>query len=157
MDKITIRGETRFFDGIEGFLWLLEKELGYDAHDYLERYLNDWQYDTERCVGECDRTYQLQEHYERIIQDAIEELQELTVPRAQEKKKNTLYQVLHGGLNPARYVPPDCMLKSVAEAVKKLEKCRDKDFMNYEKSAGEIGRVDISAFVDALRLLKGLL
>ena len=77
MQRIDVQGETRFFDGPEGLLLLIEEKMGLDTREAVEEQLT-----TFKCVGECDHTYRIQEHYQRIIRDALEDLQLATKPRS---------------------------------------------------------------------------
>lgn len=59
------------------FARLLLETLGDDAKDYFLEALNEVREDIdpeEVCDGECEKTYELQEHYERILKDVRDEL-----------------------------------------------------------------------------------
>ena len=57
------------------FARILRVRLGDDAERYFNGILNGWE--KEECGGECDRTYELQDHYETVIRDASDALFEL--------------------------------------------------------------------------------
>lgn len=66
--------ETIFDD--EHFARMLDEKLGYDAAEYFrdavrEANLNP---DVQVCSGECDKVYETQEHWQRIVQDACDEM-----------------------------------------------------------------------------------
>lgn len=75
MKRVAIQGEPYWCETLDDFLRLIENKLGEDARDYLYEYLY---INTEKiCNGECDETYRLQEHYERVIRDAVDELEKV--------------------------------------------------------------------------------
>ena len=57
----------------ERFARVLEERLGQDAADMFRQLqaqgLDDFR---DKCCGECDRLYEMQEEYERTIQEALE-------------------------------------------------------------------------------------
>lgn len=69
MQHITINGEVRFFEGAEGLLNLIQEKMGYDAGEEVKELIG-----ANTCVGECDHTYKIHEHYTRVIRDALDEL-----------------------------------------------------------------------------------
>ena len=59
----------------EQFARLLEEKLGYEAAEYfLEALDNAVENAKEKCTGECDVTYSLQEGYENILRDIRDEI-----------------------------------------------------------------------------------
>lgn len=69
--RIRVDDEFYYIDTPEDYFALVEQKLGWDARDCLEEMLN---VSPEKCTGECDYTYEIQEHYERAIDDALEYL-----------------------------------------------------------------------------------
>ena len=72
MDSLYIHDELFFVTDVEDFARLLEKELGHEAATTFRGFCNDAEYDKEGCDGECDRLYEVQETFERGIQDALD-------------------------------------------------------------------------------------
>ena len=68
-----IDGEHCFVDCPERFALLLEEKLGSDAAGYFRDFASNDR-DGEGCTGECDVTYRMHEHYERVISDVIDDL-----------------------------------------------------------------------------------
>lgn len=77
--RVVIGSETVFIDCPERFAWLLEEKLGEEAADYFRGTVEELTFDPDFCPGECDRTYKMQEHYERVIRDALEILTDAQV------------------------------------------------------------------------------
>ena len=75
MDRIVIGKETFFIEAPERFAWILEEKLGADAARYFRETIADLKFDSSACSGECDETYRIEEHYQRVIRDAVEELE----------------------------------------------------------------------------------
>lgn len=71
MIKLDIQNETRFFDCPEGVFRCLGEICGRDVEQYLNQ-LN--QSPKMKCTGECDETYRIEEHYQRMIRDFVEDL-----------------------------------------------------------------------------------
>ncbi len=70
-----MNGEVCFVDGEAGLLDLIEHVMGYDTRSELEDLLVK-----SKCGGECDVTYRQQEHYQRVIHDALEDLRAAQKP-----------------------------------------------------------------------------
>ena len=73
-----INGKTETVWDDQGFARLLDEKLGSDARDY---FLDALTYHDKnpgefgfKCSGECDKTYELQRHYEDILREINEEL-----------------------------------------------------------------------------------
>jgi hypothetical protein len=82
MDKLEIQGQIEFIESPEKFAWLLEEKLGRDAADYFNSFKDDFieqmQSDPlQYCVGECDRVYETQRHYENQLDTVLETLRKL--------------------------------------------------------------------------------
>lgn len=71
---LNVGGETVHIDCPERFAWLLDDKLGGDAADYFRDTVTNLCFDLDLCLGECDRTYGLQEHYQNVIRDALDVL-----------------------------------------------------------------------------------
>jgi hypothetical protein len=74
MDRLLIGKQLCNVSGIDEFLLLVEEHMGYDAFEWAKRYIKP---EEQACNGECDKTYEIQENYEGIIHDAIDELEEI--------------------------------------------------------------------------------
>lgn len=69
--KLEVCGETCLFNCPEAVFERIGQEMGRDVQDYLNR-LN--QSPKVKCGGECDETYRIEEHYQRMIRDFVEDL-----------------------------------------------------------------------------------
>lgn len=80
--RLKIKGKWVTVWDDDTFREILDKELGIIAGDYFKEVLEDaerWrtQEDAEQlehCTGECDEIYEMQAHYESILQSVCEEL-----------------------------------------------------------------------------------
>ena len=75
MQHIEVNGETCFYDGPKGLLNLIDEKMGRDTRDAVGDLI-----DQNKCVGECDVTYKIHEHYTRVIRDALDELRAARKP-----------------------------------------------------------------------------
>lgn len=82
--RIRVGEEYFYIDSPEDFLALVEQKLGWDAHDCLEDMLN---VSPNNCTGECDYTYEIQEEFERDIDNAIDYLEEIKCKDDKSKEK----------------------------------------------------------------------
>lgn len=75
---LLINGKTENVYGDEDFARLLRDRLGDDAARYFLDTISDHAKNPEEfgyeCSGECDRVYETQENYERILKDVRDEL-----------------------------------------------------------------------------------
>lgn len=71
---LNVGGETVHIDCPGRFAWLLDDKLGGDAADYFRDMVTNLCFDPDLCLGECVRTYGLQEHYQTVIRDALDVL-----------------------------------------------------------------------------------
>lgn len=69
MMKLDIRGETRFFSRPEALYEFIGQEMGRDVQEALKNLSKS------DCVGECEETYRIEEHYQRMIRDLLEDLE----------------------------------------------------------------------------------
>jgi len=60
----------------EQFARMLDEKLGSDAADFFRDALHDANVnpDFQICSGECDKVYETQEHWQRIVEDACDEM-----------------------------------------------------------------------------------
>ncbi len=72
MNRLLVKGSYYNVANVEEFLWLIDEQMGEDARDWAKEYLKP---EEKSCGGECDETYRLQEHFERVIRDAVEDLE----------------------------------------------------------------------------------
>lgn len=82
MTTVEINGETFFIECPERFAWILEEKLGRDAADYFnsfkDEFIEQMQSDPLKyCVGECDKVYETQRHYENKLDDTMDALRRL--------------------------------------------------------------------------------
>ena len=69
-------GRVKIYDN-KDFALFLDETLGYDVGDYFRTALEDVANETaekNECTGECDVTYRIEEHWQRIVQDIHDEL-----------------------------------------------------------------------------------
>lgn len=74
MHRLNINGEEIYVECPKRFEWILEEKLGRDAADYFRNLLEEANV-KDQCGGECDKTYEIHEHYQRVIGDVVEELE----------------------------------------------------------------------------------
>lgn len=67
--KLEVCGETRLFNHPEDVFECIGQTMGRDVQNFLLT-LNK----AEQCTGECDETYRIEEHYQRMIRDFVDEL-----------------------------------------------------------------------------------
>lgn len=84
MIKLEIRDETRLFDCPEGVFRCLGELCGRDVEQYLKQL---HQAPEMKCTGECDNTYRIEEHYQRLIQDFIEDVELLLKAKRFDREK----------------------------------------------------------------------
>lgn len=84
MIKLEIRGETRLFDCPEGVYRCLGELCGRDVEEYLKQL---HQAPEMKCTGECDNTYRIEEHYQRMIRDFVEDLELLLKGKRFDREK----------------------------------------------------------------------
>lgn len=84
MIKLEIRGETRLFDCSEGVYRCLGELCGRDVEEYLKQL---HQAPEMKCTGECDETYRIEEHYQRMIRDFVEDLDLLLKAKRFDREK----------------------------------------------------------------------
>lgn len=78
--KIWIGDELFIVDCPESFARILEEKLGPDAAEYFrDCAVCEDSFDEYDCPGECDRLYDMQEGYERAINDALCNLEEAQI------------------------------------------------------------------------------
>ena len=69
-------GMVKIYDN-KDFALFLDESLGYEAGDYFRTALEDVANEASekyKCVGECDITERIEEHWHRIVQDIHNEL-----------------------------------------------------------------------------------
>ena len=72
-DMMIIQGKVEYIWTDEDFARMLRDKLGDDAEPYFLGILFSREQARE-CPGECDKTYRLQEHYERILKVVRDEV-----------------------------------------------------------------------------------
>lgn len=72
MNRLLVKGSYYNVANIDEFLWLIDEQMGEDARDWAKDFLKP---EEKACGGECDETYRIQEHFERVIRDAVEDLE----------------------------------------------------------------------------------
>ena len=77
------------------FARILRDELGDDAERYYREILNGWSRDQEEheCCGECDRVYELQQHFESVLEDALNAMSEIKNKVLFQTKDETIFQL----------------------------------------------------------------
>ena len=76
MDRLFIGKQLCNVSGIDDFLLLVEEHMGRGAYEWALKYVRPEE-EHQACNGECDKTYAIQENYEGVIHDAIDELEEI--------------------------------------------------------------------------------
>lgn len=71
---LLIRNKPETIWDNEQFARLLNELLGADAADYFLNALKPEETECDSCVGECEHTYEIQEHWETIVRDIQDEL-----------------------------------------------------------------------------------
>lgn len=69
-------GRVKIYDN-KDFALFLDENLGYEAGDYFRTALKNVANEASekyKCVGECDITERIEEHWQRIVQDIHDEL-----------------------------------------------------------------------------------
>lgn len=69
-------GMVKIYDN-KDFALFLDESLGYEVGDYFRTALEDVANEASekyKCVGECDITERIEEHWHRIVQDIHDEL-----------------------------------------------------------------------------------
>lgn len=72
ISRIRIGDVYYYLDSVDDFLELVNDLWGWDAHDGLESLLVP---QDNKCTGECDYTYEIQQQFTSAIEDAIDELE----------------------------------------------------------------------------------
>jgi hypothetical protein len=84
MIKLEACNETRFYDCPEALFEHIGQVMGRDVQDYL----NMLNLSPElKCTGECDKTYRIEEHYQRMIRDFVEDLELLLKGKRFDREK----------------------------------------------------------------------
>lgn len=74
MRKLLINNELFFAEDDEAVIDVVEQHMGTDTADALREILLD-----HECGGECDEVYRIGDHYKRVIQSALHELNAIVV------------------------------------------------------------------------------
>ena len=85
-------GRVKIYDN-KDFALFLDESLGYEAGDYFRTALEDVANAAtgeNRCTGECDTIYEIEEHWHRILQDVHDELISWEISK---KKKRDLEEM----------------------------------------------------------------
>ena len=103
-----IQGKVENIWDDEDFARMLRDKLGDDAEQYFRNacdpdvFLESVKSVREYCVGECEETERIQEHYERILHDVRDELDEWDFDGATKKqlqaKKDALWKRINSEL-----------------------------------------------------------
>ena len=87
-DLMLIQGELELLTDDEDFARMLRNRLGEDAERWFRCVSEkaDFVDDVDgsiyaRCKGECDKLFELQEHYERVLEDIQSELRAWPINR----------------------------------------------------------------------------
>lgn len=87
--KAYIGGELYFVQNEDHFAQILSEKLGPDAADLFREY----KFDQDRCPGECERTYEIREDYERGISEALYLLKGIEVKEKSKDKMGEVTQI----------------------------------------------------------------
>ena len=122
----TSDGQFQIVQHSAEFYYLVEQMMGHSAAQYFKNIALNVSFNTEACPGECDRLYMMQEHYERVIRDAADELAGLEVKKADEPKADNLYKTLTAELQGIKAQSHGSLTAGVEAAVKLLESAQRK-------------------------------
>lgn len=165
MNLLLVKGKRVNVADSDDFAELLRTELGDDAETFFRQTLKESDervFDESRCVGECDRTYQIQEHYERVLSDIREAAREIEGKKTDVESLKNLFEILRKGDCPPRMSSKAETLDEVNKAVKLLRPiCNCCYHMIYDRLyPGEKAMptgIDINKFAYAIKVLEGLL
>lgn len=74
-------------------LYVIKEKMGEDAFEYCRPYLLEPEL-SNQCLGECDKTYELEEHHERIMKDFEEDLTALLDKKKLVEIKSSIKQLI---------------------------------------------------------------
>lgn len=97
-------GTVKIYDN-KDFALFLDESLGYEVGDYFRTALEDVANEASekyKCVGECDITERIEEHWQRILQDIHDELISWEIgkktKRDLEEMRNYLVKIINAEL-----------------------------------------------------------
>lgn len=103
-DIMLVQGEIELITDDEDFARMLRNRLGEDAEQWFRFVLEQVPSDSDdediyaRCKGECDKLFEQQEHYQRVLEDIQSELcawpiNKLTRAQIDERRDRLLKQI----------------------------------------------------------------
>jgi len=98
-DAMIIQGKVEYIWTDEDFARMLRDKLGDDAERYFLGILFSRE-QAHKCPGECDKTYRLQEHYERVLKDVRDEVaawktRKMTKDEIDDKREQLIMTIDH--------------------------------------------------------------
>lgn len=72
MATLLIKDKPVFIRSNYDFAEMLEEKLGFEVAQFYRNSVAEAE--KPQCLGECDATYRIQEHYERVLRDVQDEL-----------------------------------------------------------------------------------
>ena len=109
-DCLLINGKIENIHDGNDFARMLGEKLGDDAEHYFrENWLVYADYDQEQldedfknqCDGECDHTYEIQEHYQNVLRDVKSSVAALMNARTADRRElaaDQIYELINGEL-----------------------------------------------------------
>lgn len=102
MGTLMINNKPVFVRNSDDFADVLNENLGYEAEEFYREDIEQAKESTCQCHGECDATYRIQEHYERLLRDIQDELTSWQVKKLTKdeitKKRDALWKMIEGEL-----------------------------------------------------------
>ena len=102
-ELMLIQGKPELITDDEDFARMLRNRLGEDAEQWFRCVLEKIPFDPDddiyaRCEGECDKLFEQQEHYQRVLEDIQSELcawpvNRLTRAQIDERRDRLLKQI----------------------------------------------------------------
>lgn len=80
MAGIWLDGRFEMINSEEDFFKLVNEKMGYEAEKLGRQIVGETKIDS--CNGECDYTYRQQEHYEQVLEDLLDDLSNICVPKS---------------------------------------------------------------------------
>ena len=95
---LMINGKPEFVIDNHHFADVLEAHIGYEAAQFYNDSIDEAVENVNPCNGECDATYELQEHYENLLRDIQDEIMSWDVKKLTKQeiadKRDMLYKMI---------------------------------------------------------------
>lgn len=96
---LMVNGKPEFVSNNNAFAEILRENLGYEAETfYRDSIMETAENYQNKCTGECDYTYRLQEHYERFLRDIQDEISSWAIKKLTKDeiadRRDKLYEMI---------------------------------------------------------------